>query len=64
MAKREIARFEQFLLLPQCFQKYFAADFSVKKHLHVERVKVFHYLVLYNSDTDLKTIWEKGKSSP
>ena len=40
MAKEEIARFEQFLLLFQCFQKSSAAEASESVYLW-ERVKVF-----------------------
>ena len=39
VGKGEIARYEQYLLLPQCFQKTFTAD-MLKPGLVWERVKV------------------------
>ena len=45
MAKREIAHYEQFLLLPQCFQKSSGADAS-KVVYKWERVKCFPHMPL------------------
>ena len=61
MAKAEIARSEQFLLLPQCFQKL-SAEEVLKKLLYVEKVKVNtalmpnQVLISFISQIHLKTL--------
>ena len=45
LGKGEIARYEQFLLFPQCFQKTYTAD-TQKPGLVWERIKTTRFLVM------------------
>ena len=63
MGKGEIARYEQFLLFLQCFQKTFTGD-TLKPGFVWERVNPFPskpwFLCVCNTSL-LKTLWEKKK---
>ena len=57
MGQGEIARYEQFLLFPQCFQKTCMAD-TLKPGLVWERVKDFFDPSQHSPNMD--DHWEKG----
>ena len=57
VGKGEIARYEQFLLFPQCFQKTFTADMQ-KTELVWERVKLIIFVF-----QKLEKIVKKGENA-
>ena len=60
MAKGEIARFEQFLLLPQCFQKSSAAHAAkcIYKLERANKLKPIAQTIISHNNNDNKSTFE------